>query len=35
VDGFFERQPAAVRAILGELRLLVEEAAPDASASLR
>jgi hypothetical protein len=35
VDPFFERQPPELRAILDELRLLVEEAAPDASASLK
>lgn len=35
VGPFFERQPSQLRAILDELRLLVEEVAPDASASLK
>jgi hypothetical protein len=35
IDGFFARQPAALRAILEELRALIEEAAPDASSSLK
>ena len=35
IDGFFDRQPAQLRAILDELRRLVEEVAPDATASLK
>jgi hypothetical protein len=35
VDGFFGRQPPHLRAILDELRALVEEIAPDATASLK
>jgi hypothetical protein len=35
IDGFFGRQPAHLRAILGDLRKLVEEAAPDATSSLK
>ena len=35
VDGFFARQPSHLRPILDELRGLVEEAAPEASASLK
>ena len=35
VDGFFARQPASLRPILEELGKLVEEAAPDAEASLK
>jgi hypothetical protein len=35
IGPFFERQPPQLRAILDELRSLVEEAAPDASASLK
>jgi hypothetical protein len=35
VDGFFARQPAQLKAILDQLRKLVEEAAPDATASLK
>jgi hypothetical protein len=35
VDGFFAKQPAALRAILDELRGLVQDAAPDAAASLK
>ncbi len=35
IDGFFAKQPAPLRAILVELRKLVEEAAPDATASLK
>ena len=35
IDAFFLKQPAHLRAILGELRELVEEAAPDAEASLK
>jgi hypothetical protein len=35
IDGFFAKQPAELRAILEELRKLVEEAAPDAESSLK
>jgi hypothetical protein len=35
VDGFFARQPPALRPILDELRAMVEEAAPDASSSIK
>ena len=35
IDGFFARQPAHLRAILESLRKLIEEAAPDATASLK
>jgi hypothetical protein len=35
VAGFFARQPPTARAILDALRALVEEAAPDATASLK
>jgi hypothetical protein len=35
VDGFFARQPPALRAILDELRKLVQEAAPTAASSLK
>jgi len=35
VDGFFARQPAHLRPILDELRALIREAAPDASASIK
>lgn len=35
IDGFFAKQPPHLRAILEELRRLVEEAAPDATASLK
>jgi hypothetical protein len=35
IDGFFARQPPALRAILDELRKLVEEAAPDADSSIK
>jgi hypothetical protein len=34
-DGFFARQPPHLRAVLETLRQLVEEAAPDATASLK
>ena len=34
-DAFFERQPPHLRAILEELRRLVEEAAPDADSSIK
>ena len=35
VDGFFSKQPPQLRSILDTLRQLVEEAAPDANASLK
>jgi hypothetical protein len=35
IDGFFTKQPAHLRAVLEELRELVEEAAPDAQSSLK
>jgi hypothetical protein len=35
IEGFFAKQPAHLRAILDELRKLVEEAAPDADSSLK
>jgi hypothetical protein len=35
VEGFFARQPAHLRPILDELRGLIQEAAPDASASIK
>ena len=35
VDGFFAKQPAQLRAILDELRALIEDAAPDATAALK
>jgi hypothetical protein len=35
VDGFFARQPPALRPILDELRAMVAEAAPDATSSLK
>jgi hypothetical protein len=35
IDGFFAKQPPHLRSILEELRRLVEEAAPDASASIK
>jgi hypothetical protein len=35
IDGFFAKQPAPLRPILEELRTLIEEAAPDASSSLK
>jgi hypothetical protein len=35
VDGFFARQPVALRPILDELRRLVEAAAPEATSSLK
>lgn len=35
VDGFFAKQPAHLRAILDELRKLVHEVAPDATAALK
>lgn len=35
IDGFFTQQPAHLRAILEELRVLVEHAAPDAESSIK
>jgi len=35
VSGFFEKQPAPMRAVLETLRKLIEQAAPDAEASLK
>ena len=35
IDGFFARQPPTLRPILEELRQLVDEAAPDATASIK
>jgi hypothetical protein len=35
IDGFFSKQPPALRAILEVLRKLVEKAVPDAEASLK
>ncbi len=35
VEGFFKKQPDHLRRILDELRRLVDEAAPDASSSLK
>jgi hypothetical protein len=35
IDGFFARQPPHLRAILDELRGLVEEAAPEADSSIK
>lgn len=35
VDGFFAKQPAPLRAIVDELRGLIQKAAPDATASLK
>ncbi|MCA9675592.1 MAG: hypothetical protein KC464_11195, partial [Myxococcales bacterium] len=35
IDGFFARQPAALRPVVDALRALVEAAAPDATASLK
>lgn len=35
MDGFFARQPSELRAILELLRRLVEEAAPEATASIK
>ena len=35
VDGFFAKQPPELRALLEELRGLVEEAAPDATSSIK
>jgi hypothetical protein len=35
IEGFLSRQPASLRAILDELRALIEEAAPDASSAIK
>jgi len=35
VDGFFAKQPPQLRAILDELRALIQAAAPDATATLK
>lgn len=35
VDGFFRKQPPALRAILDELRGLIAKAVPDATATLK
>jgi hypothetical protein len=35
IDGFFEKQPPHLRAILDELRAMIEEAAPDAQSSIK
>jgi len=35
IEGFFAKQPAHLRAILDELRTVIREAAPDATASLK
>jgi hypothetical protein len=35
IDGFFRKQPGALRSILDALRTLVEQAAPDATSSLK
>jgi hypothetical protein len=35
IDGFFAKQPPHLKAILDELRALVEESAPDATASIK
>jgi hypothetical protein len=35
IDGFFAKQPATLRPILEALRKLVEEAAPDATSSIK
>jgi hypothetical protein len=35
IDGFFAKQPAPLRPVLDQLRKLVDEAAPDASSSLK
>jgi hypothetical protein len=35
IDGFFAKQPASLRAILEELRRMVEKAAPEATSSLK
>ncbi|HEY8038433.1 MAG TPA: DUF1801 domain-containing protein, partial [Polyangiaceae bacterium] len=35
IDGFFARQPPGLRAVLEALRKLVDDAAPDAEASIK
>ena len=35
IDGFFAKQPAALRSILEALRTMVDEAAPDAQSSIK
>lgn len=35
IDGFFEKQPPALRAILDTLRALVRDAAPDAESAIK
>ena len=35
IEGYFSRQPAQLRAILEELRKLIEEAAPEAKSSIK
>lgn len=35
IDGFFAKQPAPLRAILDELRGMIQQAAPDATAALK
>lgn len=35
IDGFFARQPPHLRAVLDQLRALVEEAAPEATSSIK
>jgi hypothetical protein len=35
IEGFFRKQPAPLRPILDELRTLIQEAAPDATSSLK
>lgn len=35
IDSFFDKQPPNLRAILVELRAIVEKAAPDASSSIK
>ena len=35
IDGFFAKQPAALRPILDQLRAMVEEAAPEATSALK
>jgi hypothetical protein len=35
IDGFFARQPAALRPILVELRAMIEDVAPDAASSIK
>jgi len=35
IDGFFAKQPPALRPVLDELRKLIEQAAPDATSSIK